>query len=162
VHEIEMTYEFVIGSKRWRGHVVRTTHGPSKKPPAVRGSHRHWNTQEVDTIEMSHGDTARIYWDSEVFGDQADPDLLLREERDVALVINCEGEPWILHSEPTLDGRIGLIVYNKTGKALLTGTGELVRSARRDKRLRASLTNVFSWRAASPKACAHMTANIGP
>jgi hypothetical protein len=157
-----MTYDFVVGTERRKGHVTQSRSRKEERAPTTRSSQTKWCLDDVDTIEMSDGETAMVYWDAEVFGEGGDPDLVMREERDLALILNCEGEIWIGRSEPTLDGRIGLAVYNERGKILMVGIGDLVTLPGGKKRLQGGLENPFSWRAASPKACAHVKPYVKP
>jgi hypothetical protein len=162
MHTIDMTYDFVIYQDRHKGHVTESTSGEEPGAPTFAGTHDHWHLADVDTITLSRGQEAKVFWDAEIFGDRGDPERLLQEERDVALILNCEGESWIGRSEPTLDGRIGLAVYNDKGKVLMVGVGDLVTLANGTRRLQGAVENPFSWRAASPKGCHHLSSNFIP
>jgi hypothetical protein len=54
----------------------------------------------------------------------------LRTESTAGHVINCENQEWILKFEPTTEGKFGLIVYTKAGKAYIAGEGKVGKSGK--------------------------------
>jgi hypothetical protein len=153
-----LTYDFTLDNgERIKGGSLRTEINPERDQPEFPGSDIQCDLENVDSIVLSDDRTVQVFWAQDVFGPDGDPLLLMEDQpRDLGLIVTCEGQTWILRSEPTLDDRIGLNISNERGKTLFTGVGDLVEIAEpRIHQLIASFDAVYRWRRSSPKACAH-------
>lgn len=154
-----IAYKFFLrDGEEMRGASLSTWSGPEDSQPRTGASDIECDLSSVDTILLTEDRSVKIYWARGLFDVKGGPAVLMEEPRDVALITNCEGGVWVVRSEPTVDGRIGLSVANEAGKALFIGTGDLIELRDPDDdpyQLIAVFEHVYQWRQSSPKACAH-------
>lgn len=161
------TYHFEENSEAFKGGSVRTENVADDERVAFRGSDIDVDYEHVDHVFLSDGHMAKFYWAQGLLTPDGEPQRLLEGLTDLAIITAaCEG-PWLVRSEPTIEDRVGVFVINEDGKPLFTGVGDLVevevtpvgepggRSPKRAQQLIVTFEAVYSWRASSPKACAH-------
>jgi len=77
-------------------------------------------------FQFQNGRRASLFLDRRLSSE--DPNEVLRvlgAESTIGYVINCENQEWTIKSEPTFEGQFGVIVYTKSGKAYISGGGEI-------------------------------------
>jgi hypothetical protein len=77
-------------------------------------------------FRFKNGRKASLFLDSRLSSKDPQEVLqILETESTAGYVINCESQEWVIKTEPTFDGQFGVIVYTKSGKAYISGIGEV-------------------------------------
>ena len=77
-------------------------------------------------FRFQNGRKASLFLDSRLSSNNPNDVLkFLEAESTAGYVINCENQEWTIKLEPTFEGQFGVIVYTKSGKAYIYGTGEV-------------------------------------
>jgi hypothetical protein len=164
------SYEFILrDGEVLRGATLYSELRREEYQPDFPGSDIRCDLERVEVIATSDERfMPKIFWSDEVFGESGDAALLTGDRQDpldIGLIQIREDQVWIIRSEPTIDDRIGISVFNDRGKVLFTGVGDLtpveyspLRHGLPPKKghvLTFTFHEVFKWRRSSPMECGH-------
>ena len=83
------------------------------------------------TFRLPHGNLASLFLDKRLgSNDPREVLQVLGHESIGGYVVSCESQEWVVNIEPTAEGKFGLIVYTKTGKAYIAGEGSVEKSGK--------------------------------
>jgi hypothetical protein len=158
-----LTFDFTLNTNEHvKGGSLWTESGPEQDQPRFSGANLECDLESVDRIILSNGRIVKVFWEKSIYGRDGDMSALMKEPRDIALIVTCEGQVLVGKSEPTMDNRIAFTIANEQGKVLYVGMGDLieVNEPLSHQQLLASIENIYSWRSSSPKACAHCHGSV--
>jgi hypothetical protein len=125
-------YEFALKSGEIiRGATLYTKIERREHQPDFPGTDIRCDLERVNVVVTSgQRFSPHIYWCDEIFGTNGDAQLLrqAREDgmpRDIGLIEIPDCQKWIIRSEPTVDGRIGITILNSKGRILFCGIGDI-------------------------------------
>ena len=98
---------------------------PSDVKPSAEWGERFGNEFGL-VFKLQNGRRASLFLDKRLSShDPAEVRQVLETESTAGYVINCENQEWVIKIEPTFEGRFGVIVYTNSGKAYISGVGEI-------------------------------------
>lgn len=154
-----------------RGATLYSQYVQEEEPPPFPGTDIRCDLERVELITTSHDRIQpKVFWNDELFGPEGRIDSMLDdrggEPLDLALIQireDREDFTWIIRSEPTMNGRIGVTISN-TRKPLFVGIGDITEvefTPLREGLPRKSghiftftFHEIYSWRRGSPFGCA--------
>jgi hypothetical protein len=124
--DVVLTFEFVLlNGEHIQGSAVRVETIEVDEHPRVGGVDITLDLTAVDRVILSDGQSIDVYWADDLFGPSGDPDILKREPREAAVLLAYDHPPFVLRTEPTLDGRLGITI-EEDRKVRFVGRGDVL------------------------------------
>ncbi len=125
-----ISFDFTCKEGNIKGVSLYTIYERAKAQPTFPGSKIRCDLDTVEVLVLSDPQfKPKIFWSDEVFGSNGKPELLNEKRKDdlldIALIELRQGVTWIMRSEPTMNGRIGIVVFDSSERLRLTGLGDL-------------------------------------
>lgn len=133
-----------------------------KSQPRFPSSKIKCDLDNVDLILSSLDRPIKVYWSKDVFGANGNILRLLEKGyREIALITIGDDHTWVMRAEPTMDGQVGLTVFDQKNQVRLIGVGDVVEVNHRKTRAYhfiATYREVYSWGSRNPRGCEHFHA----
>jgi hypothetical protein len=150
--DIVLTFEVVLLSgKTIQGSAVRVESIEVDDHPSVDGLDTSLDLTSVDRVILSDGQNMDVYWADDLFGPSGDPRILKHEPRAVAVLLAYDHPPFVLRTEPTLDGRLGITI-EEHGKVRFVGRGDLLETEDGIEFV-SSGKEIYPFRPGNPSGC---------
>jgi hypothetical protein len=126
---------------------VKSSPIPSEITPKARWGkqfEREWGF----AFKLPHGNTVAVFMDKRLrSGDYSTIMEILGEESNAAYIITCEGNEWVVKTEPIGKDSCGITVYTTKGKAMMAGTCRVKKSGE----WLAEIKTLYPWIRNKPK-----------
>jgi hypothetical protein len=138
----------------FKGTAVAVETKAAREPPAIEGVNTEFDLTAVDHIALSNGRIIRLYWANNIFGSEGDPLVLNRDSTEAALIVAEGCGAFVCRTEPTLDGRVGIVIEDEKRRVRFVGVGDVLET-KNGIEFVSHGNEVYPWRRGNPSGCAH-------